>query len=262
MAVQYTIRKAINLYGESFADEDGTIDTVKREEFYAYHNAVKAARSALPEAEWIDTSLFADEESEADYDISDLAREPWRRPGEGYRYDASIAQINLGDGFANPYDNYGEVGVGQTLEQVLDTFDEKQNEYYQNFLERKAAARAEAELTFTAHEKSLIGFAKLSNDKIGLDHRKGGFTGGVSIGCNSLESEYVVFEVQGYAEDGSVKGWWMVVGDTYSSVVSEEKDFPEEGDYHYVETYTLKDGTVVTFAYSQTLGNQVWVTHP
>lgn len=262
MAVQYTIRKAINLYGESFADEDGTIDTVKREEFYAYHNAVKAARSALPEAEWIDTSLFADEESEADYDISDLAREPWRRPGEGYRYDASIAQINLGDGFANPYDNYGEVGVGQTLEQVLATFDEKQNEYYQNFLERKAAARAEAELTFTAHEKSLIGFAKLSNDKIGLDHRKGGFTGGVSIGCNSLESEYVVFEVQGYAEDGSIKGWWMVVGDTYSSVVSEEKDFPEEGDYHYVETYTLKDGTVVTFAYSQTLGNQVWVTHP
>lgn len=266
MAVQYTLRKAVNLYSESFVDENGAIDIAKREDFYAYHNAVKAARSALPEAEWIDTTLFADEQEANDYDISGLAREPWRRPDDPYRYDASIAEINMGDGFANPYDNYGEVGVGQTLEQILATFDGQQMEYYQNFLERKAEARALAEQTFTKHELALIGFIKLSNDKIGLDHRKGGFTGGVSIGCNSLESEEIVFVVQGFREDGSVGGWWMVVGDCYSEVVSEEKTFTDEGKYHYLEVYTLENGAVVTFAHFVTPeeghGVDVLVTNP
>ncbi len=267
MAEQYTLRKAVNLYSESFLDENGEIDTAKRESFYAYHNTVKAARSALPEDEWIDTSLFADEQQEemnkgAGRDYISVS---YPRDGEyEYRYDSSIENVNMGDGFANPYDNYGEVGVGKTLEQILDGFDGQQMEYYNNFLERKEEARAAAEQTFTAHEKALIGLVKLFNDKIGLDHRKGGFTGGVSIGCNSLESEQIVFVVEGYRENGDVGGRWMVVGDTYSTVVSEEKTFPDEGEYHYVEAYTLQNGTVVTFAFSQTPGLtvQVFVTNP
>ena len=266
LAEPYTLRKAVELYSESFVDENGEIDVQKRDDFYAYHNVIQATRSALPEAEWIDTSLFADEdEAEAEYHISNLGREH-DRPDDEYRYDSSIAYINLGDGYANPYDNYGEVGVGETLEQILATLDEQQMEYYQNFVERKAEARAKAEQIFTAHERTLIGFAKLSNDKIGLDHHKGGFTGGVSIGCNSLESEEIVFEVQGYREDHSVGGWWMVVGDTYSAVVGEEKTTPEEGKYHHVETYTLEDGRVVTYGSFYTpeegYGLDVIVTNP
>lgn len=266
LAEPYTLRKAVHLYGETFTDENGVIDTAKREAFYAYHDVVKATRSALPEAEWIDTSLFADEdEAEAEYHISNLGREH-DRPEDEYRYDSSIAYINLGDGYANPYDNYGEVGVGETLEQILATLDDQQMESYQNFLERKAEARAQAEQTFTAHEKALIGFAKLSNDKIGLDHHKGGFDGGVSIGCNSLESEEIVFEVQGYRENGGVAGWWMVVGDSYSAVVSEETTTPEEGKYHHVETYTLEDGRVVMYGSFYTpehgYGVEVIVTNP
>ena len=268
LAEPYTLRKAVHLYGETFADENGVIDAGKREAFYAYHDVVKATRSALPEAEWIDTSLFADEEGDKSTGSGrDFVSEFYPREEDyTYRYDSSIADINMGDGYANPYDNYGEVGVGQTLEQILQTLDEQQMEYYRNFLERKAEARAEAEKTFTAHEQALIGFAKLSNDKIGLDHHKGGFTGGVSIGCNSLQTEQIVFVVQAYKENGDVGGWWMVIGDSYSAVVSEDKTFPEEGKYHYVETYVLKDGREVIFAFLRTpeqgLGVDVIVNNP
>jgi len=235
-AAQYTLRKAIHLYGESFMGEDGKLDEQKRADFYAYHSTVQSIRSTVPAAEWIDTALFADMSD--GYNISHLAR-------------------TLGESFANPYAPF-DIGVDSVpTEEVLATFDETQQAYYEDFLGRMQKARTEAEAAFTAYDRALVGLAKLLNDKFHLN-----FEGGMSMGCMIRSAEHVIFEVHKYGGNFNSTAHWLVIGDAYYEVTGTETVMHEGEDYHFTEHYTLADGTIVDFYFSDTLEDKVEFRKP
>lgn len=242
-AAQYTIRKPINLYAESFVDENGEIDTEKRDAFFAYHNTIKSIRSTVSRDEWINTSLYVSDE--AGYDISDLARE-------------------REENWVNPYayDFYGTMDTEMPTEDVLATFDETQMAAYKNFLERKEAARAQAEASFTSHDLLLKGFAKLCNDHIGFHPWSKEYSGGISCGTMAIRSEYMVFEVRGYNSEQDTAGWWLVINDEYYKVLESSNEMHEGEDYNFIEHYVLEDGITVNFYFSDTLEDKVEVIIP
>ncbi len=242
-AAQYTIRKPINLYAESFVDKNGQIDTEKRDAFFAYHDTIKSIRSTASRDEWINTSLYVSDE--AGYDISDLARE-----GE--------------ENWVNPYayDLYDDVNAEMPTEDVLATFDETQMAAYENFLDRKEAARAQAEASFTSHDLLLKGFAKLCNDHLGFHPWSKEYSGGVSCGTMAIRSEYMVFEVRGYNDQDDTAGWWLVINDKYYSVKESSNELREGEDYHFVEHYVLEKGVEVYFYFSDTLEDKIEVIYP
>ncbi len=240
-AAQYTVRKPINLYAESFVDENGLIDTEKREAFFDYHETIKCVRSTASKDEWINTALYPSEED--GYDISDLARETeeiWVNP---YAYD------------------FGG-GQGKPTEEVLAEFNEEQLAYYQDFLERKAQARTEAEKSFTSHDLLMKGFAKLCNDKIGFHPWNDKYSGGISCGTMAIKSDYMVFEVRGYDDEHDTAGWWLVINDKYYKVLESSNEMHEGEDYSFVEHYILEDGIEVYFYFSDTLEDKIEVIIP
>ena len=240
-AAQYTVRKPIHLYAESFVDENGMIDTEKRDAFFEYHETVKAVRSTLPREEWINTALYPSKED--GYDISDLARETeeiWVNP---YAYDLGNTQV-------------------KPTEQVLAEFDQEQLSYYQDFLERKAKAREEAQASFTSHDLLMKGFAKLCNDHIGFHPWSKEYSGGVSCGTMAIKSEYMVFEVRGYNEQDDTSGWWLVINDEYYRVLESDNEMHEGEEYHFVEHYILEGGIKVNFYFSDTAEEKVEVIRP
>lgn len=239
-AAQYTVRKPIHLYAESFVDENGMIDTEKRDAFFDYHEAVKAVRSTLPQEEWINTALYPSEED--GYDISDLARETeeiWVNP---YAYDLGNTQV-------------------KPTEQVLAEFDQEQLSYYQDFLERKAKAREEAQASFTSHDLLMKGFAKLCNDHLGF-HPWNNKYDGVSCGTMAIKSEYMVFEVHGYIDAHDTSDWWLVINDEYYRVLESDNEMHEGEEYHFVEHYILEGGIKVNFYFSDTAEDKVEVIRP
>ena len=240
-AAQYTVRKPIHLYAESFVDENGMIDTEKRDAFFEYHETVKAVRSTLPREEWINTALYPSKED--GYDISDLARETeeiWVNP---YAYDLGNTQV-------------------KPTEQVLAEFDQEQLSYYQDFLERKAKAREEAQASFTSHDLLMKGFAKLCNDHIGFHPWSKEYSGGVSCGTMAIKSEYMVLEVRGYNEQDDTSGWWLVINDEYYRVLESDNEMHEGEEYHFVEHYILEGGIKVNFYFSDTAEDKVEVIRP
>ncbi len=241
-AAQYTIRKPINLYAESFLDENGEIDTEKREAFFAYHDTIKSIRSTASRSEWIDTSQYVSEE--AGYDISGLARESE-------------------ENWVNPYayDFYGDPAMEKPTEDVLAGFDEKQVEYYEDFLARKQAACEQAEQSFTSHDLLLTGFAKLCNDHLGF-HPWNSKYSGVSCGTMAIKSEYMVFEVRGYIGKHDDADWWLVINDQYYSVIESSNEMREGEEYHFVEHYILEEGVEVYFYFSDTLEDKIEVIYP
>lgn len=242
-AAQYTIRKPINLYAESFIDENGEIDSEKRDAFFAYHNTIKSIRSTASKSEWIDTSLYVSED--VGYDISDLARET-----EG----------NWVNPFA--YDYYGNMESEMPTEDVLAGFDEEQVAYYEDFLARKKAAREQAEESFTSHDLLLKGFAKLCNDHIGFHPWSKEYSGGISCGTMAIKSEYMVFEVRGYDDQDDTAGWWLVINDKYYEVLESSNEMHEGEDYNFIEHYILEDGIEVYFYFSNTLEDRIEVIIP
>ena len=242
-AAQYTIRKPINLYAESFVDENGEIDSEKRDAFFAYHNTIKSIRSTASKSEWIDTSLYVSED--VGYDISDLARET-----EG----------NWVNPFA--YDYYGNLETEMPTEDVLAGFDEEQVAYYEDFLARKKAAREQAEESFTSHDLLLKGFAKLCNDHIGFHPWSKEYSGGISCGTMAIRSEYMVFEVRGYDDQDKTAGWWLVINDKYYEVLESSNEMHEGEDYNFIEHYILEDGIEVYFYFSNTVEDKIEVIIP
>ena len=239
-AAQYTIRKPINLYSETFMDENGEIDLEKRDAFFAYHDTIKSIRSTVSESEWIDTSRYANDE--AGYDISDLARENEQN-------------------WVNPY-AYDEPEMGMPTEDVLASFDETQVAFYDDFLVRKQAARTSLEESFTSHDLLLVGFAKLCNDHLGFHPWSKEYSGGVSCGTMAVRSEYMVFEVRGYNEEHDTADWWLVINDRYYRVKESSNQMHEGEDYHFVEHYILEKGIEVYFYFSDTLEDKIEVIYP
>lgn len=241
-AAQYTIRKPINLYAESFVDENGDIDTEKRDAFFAYHDTIKSIRSTASRDEWINTSRYVSED--AGYDISDLARE-----GE--------------ENWVNPYayNSYSDVNAEMPTEDVLATFNETQMAAYENFLDRKEAARAQSEASFTSHDLLLKGFAQLCNDHLGF-HPWSKKYSGVSCGTMAIRSEYMVFEVRGYHSNNDTADWWLVINDQYYSVIESSNELREGEDYHFVEHFILEKGVEVYFYFSDTLEDKIEVIYP
>ena len=240
-AAQYTVRKPINLYAESFVDENGVIDTEKRDAFFDYHETIKSVRSTLPKDEWINAALYPSEED--GYDISDLAREAEENWVNPYAYDLGNTQV-------------------KPTEQVLAEFDQEQLAYYQDYLERKAQARQEAENSFTSHDLLMKGFAKLCNDHIGFHPWSKEYSGGVSCGTMAIRSEYMVFEVRGYNDQDDTAGWWLVINDKYYEVLESSNEMHEGEDYNFIEHYILEDGIEVYFYFSNTVEDKIEVIIP